>query len=189
MSQYLDKRQAQQSYRPKGGLMSPGLQRAREPFRFRNALTGLGLGLFAFGIYSYSISAVKQDVFDDIDEEAKALARTGTISGTTSLPSTDPSPTPVSAITPKPPPVVLSKDEEKKIMENAVEAATGIGGTTDAPRKDEDASASAPVSPPRQARGILQNLDTKLPWLLDPTTKTLVRGAPPIDGQTPSKRS
>lgn len=53
--------------------MSPGLRRARAPFRFRNALTGVALGAFAVGIWAYSISAVKQDVFDDIDDEARAL--------------------------------------------------------------------------------------------------------------------
>lgn len=53
--------------------MSPGLRRAREPFRIRNALTGIALGVFAVGIWAYSISAVKQDVFDDIDDEARAL--------------------------------------------------------------------------------------------------------------------
>ena len=55
--------------------MSPGLQRARAPFRVRNAITGLVLTGFAAGVWAYSISAVKQDDFSDIDEEAKALAR------------------------------------------------------------------------------------------------------------------
>lgn len=53
--------------------MSPGLRRARAPFRFKNALTGVTLGAFAVGIWAYSISAVKQDAFDDIDDEARAL--------------------------------------------------------------------------------------------------------------------
>lgn len=53
--------------------MSPGLQRAREPFRLRNALTGLVLTGFAVGVWAYSIGAVKQDAFDDVDEEARAL--------------------------------------------------------------------------------------------------------------------
>ena len=58
--------------------MSPGLKRAREPYRVKNAITGLTLGAFAVGIWAYSISAVKQDVFDDIDEEARALSATRT---------------------------------------------------------------------------------------------------------------
>ena len=53
--------------------MSPGLQRARAPFRLRNALTGVVLAGFAVGVWAYSIGAVKQDVFDDVDEEARAL--------------------------------------------------------------------------------------------------------------------
>ncbi|KXN89488.1 hypothetical protein AN958_05650 [Leucoagaricus sp. SymC.cos] len=175
MSQYLDRRQAQQSYRPKSGLMSPGLQRAREPFRLRNALTGLGLGLFAFVIYSYSISAVKQDVFDDIDEEVKALARTGTSSGTASLPSSSSPSTPS-----KPPPPVLTKDEEQQIMENAFNAATGLG--LGGPTVQSPNSPNPPSTPSQSpARGLLQKLDRRLPGLLDPQNKTLVWGAPPID--------
>jgi len=54
--------------------MSPGLQRAREPYRVKNAILGLSLSAFAVGIWAYSISAVKQDVFDDIDEEVAALS-------------------------------------------------------------------------------------------------------------------
>ncbi|KAG6812945.1 hypothetical protein H0H92_015265 [Tricholoma furcatifolium] len=77
-SRYIDQKTVNQSYRPKAGTMSPGLQRARAPFRMRNAITGVVLGAFAAGVWAYSISAVKQDVFDDVDEEARALARTGT---------------------------------------------------------------------------------------------------------------
>jgi cytochrome c oxidase assembly factor 3, fungi type len=54
--------------------MSPGLKRAREPYRVKNAIVGLTLGAFAVAIWAYSISAVKQDVFDDVDEEARAMA-------------------------------------------------------------------------------------------------------------------
>jgi cytochrome c oxidase assembly factor 3 len=54
--------------------MSPGLKRAREPYRLRNTLTGLTLAALGVGIWAYSIGAVKQDVFDDVDEEARALA-------------------------------------------------------------------------------------------------------------------
>lgn len=170
-------------------LMSAGLQRAREPFRFRNAFTGLGLGLLAFGIYSYSISAVKQDAFDDIDEEVKALARTGTTSGAAAL-SSDSSSTPSGAA--KPPPAVLSKDEEQRIMESAFAAATGTGGSSTTASRQENGSAPIPTlgSSQRPARGLLQGLDRKLPWLLDPQNKTLVWGAPPVDdlGKTSSSR-
>ncbi|KAH0588064.1 hypothetical protein J132_10399 [Termitomyces sp. J132] len=79
-SQYIDRKTVNASYRPKAGAMSIGLQRARAPYRVRNAVTGLALGAFAFGVWAYSISAVKQDVFDDVDEEARAMAQTGTMS-------------------------------------------------------------------------------------------------------------
>ena len=58
--------------------MSPGLHRAREPYRVKNAIMGLTLGAFAVAIWAYSINAVKQDVFDDIDEEARAMSATRT---------------------------------------------------------------------------------------------------------------
>ncbi|KAK0190511.1 hypothetical protein F5146DRAFT_1044530 [Armillaria mellea] len=71
---YVDPRKVAKSYRPKAGAMSPGLKRAREPFRIPNALTGFVLGAFAVGVYSYSIYAVKQDEFEDLDDEVKSRA-------------------------------------------------------------------------------------------------------------------
>jgi cytochrome c oxidase assembly factor 3, fungi type len=41
-------------------------------------LTGLAVGSFVVGVWLYSMSAVKQDNFDDVDEEARAMARVGT---------------------------------------------------------------------------------------------------------------
>jgi cytochrome c oxidase assembly factor 3 len=52
--------------------MSPALKRARQPFVVRNAITGTCIAAFAVGVWAYSISAVKQDNFDDIDAEATA---------------------------------------------------------------------------------------------------------------------
>lgn len=57
--------------------MSAGLRRAREPYRAKNALTGLAIGSFIVGVWLYSMSAVKQDNFDDVDEEARAMVRAG----------------------------------------------------------------------------------------------------------------
>jgi len=145
----------------KAGAMSPGLKRAREPYRLRNALTGLALGAFAVGIWAYSISAVKQDVFDDIDEEARAIARTGTVAE------------------------VLSVKEEKKTMEAAIAAATS---TFVEPVSSASPSSTVPATlstgPARTSapsRGLLQQLDSRFPRLLDPQRKTLVWGAPPVD--------
>jgi len=97
MSRYVDRKEAAKSYRPKAGVniyfyfkifklmsyplsqtMSASLKRAREPYRVKNAIMGLTLGAFAVGIWAYSISAVKQDVFDDVDEEARAMSATRT---------------------------------------------------------------------------------------------------------------
>lgn len=55
--------------------MSPGLLRARQPFRIKNAVTGLVLASFGVGIWAYSIRAVKQEDFSDVDEEAKEMMR------------------------------------------------------------------------------------------------------------------
>ena len=57
--------------------MSTGMMRAREPYRVKNMLTGLAVGSFVVGVWLYSMSAVKQDNFDDVDEEARAMARAG----------------------------------------------------------------------------------------------------------------
>lgn len=53
--------------------MSPGLIRARKGFLIPNVLTGLGLGVFIVGVWAYSINAVKQENFDDIDDEVRQL--------------------------------------------------------------------------------------------------------------------
>lgn len=135
--------------------MSPGLKRAREPYRVKNALTGIALGACAVGIWAYSISAVKQDIFDDVDEEARAIARTGTITE------------------------VLSVKEEKKAMEAAIASATTVTVAQPTP------TPSSLPNPPSQfvlpSRGVLQHLDGRFPQLLDPQRKTLVWGAPPVD--------
>ncbi|CAG7848675.1 SubName: Full=Uncharacterized protein {ECO:0000313/EMBL:CCA75201.1} [Serendipita indica DSM 11827] len=70
---YVDRQKAADSYRPKGYGMSPGLRRARRPFLVSNIVTGSLIALFVTGIWAYSIRAVRQDVFDDVDEEARAL--------------------------------------------------------------------------------------------------------------------
>ncbi|KAF9894243.1 hypothetical protein FE257_007745 [Aspergillus nanangensis] len=42
------------------------LLRARRPYLFKNALTGLGLVGFTMAVYAYTISAVGQDEFSDV---------------------------------------------------------------------------------------------------------------------------
>ena len=139
--------------------MSPGLKRAREPFRVRNALTGLALGTFAVGIWAYSISAVKQDVFDDVDAEVMEQKQQQQLRQQRLE--------------------VLSVKEEKKVMEAAVNAAA-VASSNPSLLSSSDAAVtpSVPVAP---RRGMLQRLDSQYPWLLDPQRKTLIWGAPPVD--------
>lgn len=127
--------------------MSPGLQRARAPFRFRNAITGLVLAGFGVSVWAYSISAVKQDDFSDVDEEARALMRTG--------------PT-------------FVEEVKVPVMDQAKAVAT-------------QATSSVPVevkaaTVPSIRRGLLVPiLERRFPRLLDPSRKTLIWGAPPVD--------
>ncbi|THH23185.1 hypothetical protein EUX98_g7996 [Antrodiella citrinella] len=137
-------------------LMSPGLQRARAPFRMRNALTGLILAGFATGVWAYSISAVKQDDFSDIDEEAKALAKAN-------------------------PPAVAAVSADSG-------AGADVNGHTVVDTKAGSVRGVDPVSVgAREAsvrRGLLVKLLEGRRWgerVLDPTSKTLVWGAPPVD--------
>jgi cytochrome c oxidase assembly factor 3 len=133
--------------------MSPGLKRAREPFRVRNALTGLALGAFAVGIWAYSISAVKQDVFDDVDAEVMVQKQQQQLQQQQQRLE------------------VLNVKGEEKVLETTVNASV-----QSVPFSSPGATAHvAPV------RGVLQRLDSRVPWLLDPQRKTLIWGAPPVD--------
>ncbi|GAA5888715.1 hypothetical protein JCM16303_003064 [Sporobolomyces ruberrimus] len=68
-------REAKQSYHPKGYGVSEGLKRARAPFRTRNAIVGLGLSGFMFSVYLYSIRAVAQDDFADLQPPTEEQRR------------------------------------------------------------------------------------------------------------------
>ncbi|KAF5322109.1 hypothetical protein D9619_000718 [Psilocybe cf. subviscida] len=157
MPKYVDSREAAKSYRPVAG-MSPGLKRAREPYRVKNAILGLTLGAFAVGVWAYSISAVKQDVFDDMDDEVVQL-------------KTPAGPASVSVPAGTPVPTVLKDSDIVKKVDNvrAAQAALPLPSS----------SSSATSVPP--ARGVLQHLDKRWSTFLDPKNKTLVWGAPPVD--------
>ncbi|TFY74708.1 hypothetical protein EWM64_g9305 [Hericium alpestre] len=138
--------------------MSPGLKRAREPYKVKNAITGIAITAFIVGAWAYSISAVKQDSFDDVDEEARALVGSGARS--------------------------LEDEERARKAEMAKLAATGANTSTarasglSAPVAAPSPSSQAPAA----ARGVLVGvLETRYPRLLDPTRKTLVWGAPSVD--------
>lgn len=139
--------------------MSPGLKRARQPFFLRNFLTGIVLASSAVGVWAYSIGAVKQEDFSDIDEEAKALRQSTS---------------------------QAVKDTEKRVAE----AISTTGESELSPQStpppappvsrvvDADASKVRVEVP----RGVVASLLwQRYPQLLDPKTKTLVWGAPPVD--------
>jgi cytochrome c oxidase assembly factor 3 len=145
--QYISKKTVAASYRPRSSLMSPGLQRARAPFRLQNAITGLILAGFGVGVWAYSISAVKQDDFSDVDEEARALMRVG--------------PTTVEEV-------------KVPVMDEAKVVATQTPSSVSVEVK------AATV--PSIHRGLLVPiLERHFPRLLDPSRKTLIWGAPPVD--------
>lgn len=146
------------------------MKRAREPFLVRNTITGILLGAFVVGVYTYSIRAVRQDDFGDIDEDTKTqreaerevlLEKMRRESAT-----------------------VLTVGEEQDVMEKAAKAvARGINNAG----VDETLSLSAPVDSPVLAelnsrrRGVLVGLLGNFPGALDPKRKTLIWGAPDVD--------
>jgi cytochrome c oxidase assembly factor 3 len=132
--------------------MSPGLQRARAPYFWKNAISGLILGAAGVGIWAYSISAVKQDVFDDVDEEARELRESGV--------------------------VLRSLEDEERDWKKAAAGAHGDELILEKIVHEPDDVKGCDVP----TRGMLvQFLDTSFPRLLDPERKTLVWGAPPVD--------
>ncbi|KAI0353099.1 hypothetical protein OH77DRAFT_1459108 [Trametes cingulata] len=158
---YVDRKTARQSYRPRN-LMSPGLKRAREPFRLRNAITGVLLAGFAVGVWAYSIGAVKQDVFDDVDEEARAL-----MAGSGLQKSEDGAPESRAAAE-----ASRASSETGLPLNHPAPA----GPLTTEARPETKTSSSTP------RRGVLPPLlEHRFPSLLDPSSRTLVWGAPAVD--------
>ena len=146
--------------------MSAGLRRAREPYRVKNILVGCGLGAFAVGIWAYSISAVKQDVFDDVDEEAKSLAATRTTTASAAAPT---SATVAAILTAEP-----------------------TTTTIPAVPVTKDSVVTAVKEPQTLARGVLPRLfGQRYPGLFDPQRQTVVWGAPSVDnvGKLSSSKS
>ena len=134
--------------------ISPGLQRARRPFLVRNILTGLATSVFVVGVWAYSISAVKQDVFDDVDAEARALS-----------------------------PATRAATESVEDRERATKQALAKIAAT-APERRPKINKQNPTGSPLPAKehvGVLGRvLGDRYPWLYDPS-KGLVYGAPPVD--------
>ncbi|ORX35054.1 hypothetical protein BD324DRAFT_633753 [Kockovaella imperatae] len=63
-----NQRSIDETYFPRPGQMSESLKRARRPFIWPNRIYGLGLVCFSLGIYAYSIAAVQQDDFSDVED-------------------------------------------------------------------------------------------------------------------------
>jgi len=61
------------SYYDRNYKQSAALIRARRPYLIRNSLTGLGLFAFCMGVYSFTISAVSQDDFEDVKVPDKPI--------------------------------------------------------------------------------------------------------------------
>ncbi|KAL0253892.1 hypothetical protein I308_101270 [Cryptococcus tetragattii IND107] len=68
MSHHPTPKEVDRTYHPKGYGMSPSLKRARKPFILTNVLIGGTIVAFALGVYAYSISAVQQDDFSDVED-------------------------------------------------------------------------------------------------------------------------
>ena len=142
--------------------MSPGLKRARAPYRVKNALLGLTLGAFAVGIWTYSISAVKQDVFDDIDDEARALREAGVGANKTGSAAAGTTGSTTVGL-------ASASTTSQGSVEDRTKDLVKLGGDAGVVERNES------------TRGLLQHLDQRFPWLLDPQRKTFVWGAPPVD--------
>jgi len=54
------------SYYDKNYYQTAALIRARRPYLIKNAVTGLGLFAFTAGVYVWTIRAVSQDEFEDV---------------------------------------------------------------------------------------------------------------------------
>ncbi|KIK53293.1 hypothetical protein GYMLUDRAFT_49473 [Collybiopsis luxurians FD-317 M1] len=189
---YIDPKRAARTWRPSAGVMSPGMRRARAPFLLRNTITGILLGTFVVSVYTYSIRAVKQDDFGDIDAEAKAQREAERTQRIEKMRKDTASAT------------VLTVGEEKNVMERAAQAVAkdiniatmGVGGLVSDETSGLRASqglvpAESEVRESNGRRGVLVGiLEKTFPSALDPTRKTLVWGAPDVDniGTVSSKK-
>lgn len=109
------------------------------------------------GIWAYSIRAVRQDVFDDVDEEAKGLTKEMKMA-------------------------VETVEEKGRKVEDKLKAIAGerVTKTLASSMKGATASAKA-ASLTTERRGIMPILGRTNPgWLYDPN-KSLVWDAPPVD--------
>lgn len=144
--------------------MSPGLLRARAPFKVRNAVTGVTIAALVVGVWAYSIAAVKQDSFADVDEEARILAASGSTHHIKSI-----------------------EDEENAKVSTILPVRTSFTSVNTSLVQSQPLTTSTPVVAPLpelvpRPKGVLSPLLEKYyPRLLDPTSRALIWGAPPVD--------
>ncbi|KZT60151.1 hypothetical protein CALCODRAFT_480875 [Calocera cornea HHB12733] len=172
-------RPAMDSYRPKGYGMSAALRRARAPFRTRNALVGAVIATFAVSVYLYSIRAVKQEDFSDIDILAPSVEERAALKS------------------------IEDEQKEKKTLKEVGSAAVtkalaggGVKATTrDSPVvNDQRSGILHPSTPDSAAPAIAQTAATPmnegssrgfgsriLPLALHPAQGTVVWDAPSVD--------
>ncbi|KAI5893613.1 uncharacterized protein SCHCODRAFT_02622282 [Schizophyllum commune H4-8] len=174
---YADPREVAQSYRPRPGVMSPGLKRARAPYLVRNALVGTALACFIMGVYAYSLYAVRQDKFEDLDEEARELSAAGVLAQRTTLEDKQRS---------SPGPLATSAALEQKPGVGAIIPTSPLAPAPASGTELANAAAGKTANPAALAagepRGILSKyLADRYPRLFDPSRKTVVFGAPSVD--------
>ncbi|KAK7033573.1 hypothetical protein VNI00_012797 [Paramarasmius palmivorus] len=169
------------------------MQRVRQPFNFiKNALTGAVLGSLAIGVYAYSIRPMNDDTHaheEDCEGPRTGEASNAPLKGTRDYKSA------IRAAA-----VEKGKEATQKIstaFTNRFEEAGGAVSDSRYPDRStlsdfdvarsivdevvEEADAWLPSR--TRSKGLLVDsfLDRRYPWLLDPTRRTLVWGAPPID--------
>ncbi|KAL1743117.1 aspartyl protease-domain-containing protein [Schizophyllum fasciatum] len=167
---YADPREVAQSYRPQPGVMSPGLRRARAPYLVRNALVGTALACFIMGVYAYSLYAVRQDKFDDLDEEARELSAAGVLAQRTTLEDKQRSSPLASAA------AAAALDQKPGLGAATPTSAAGAELAHAAAGRTADPAGLA------EPRGVLAKyLADRYPTLFDPSRKTVVFGAPSVD--------
>ena len=116
------------------------------------------------GVWAYSIAAVKQDSFADVDEEARILAASGPTHTIKSI-----------------------EDEERAKAATTLPVRAPPTSITTNPVQSQPQATLTPVVAPLpelvpRPKGVLSPLLEKYhPRLLDPTSRTLIWGAPPVD--------
>ena len=168
---YLSRKEVNKSYRPRNyvGLASsiplairvhvhrrrrrsyPQAPNARAPFRLQKVLTGVVVTGFATAVWAYSIRAIKQDDFSDVDEEAREMMK-----GKMTMGAASP----------------FSSPSVGSGVSSSSSSDLDVGASDSSLGPDSTVTGVRPQSHPRGA--LAPMLVRTFPRLLDPTRKTLV---------------